>query len=47
MVAANDGSHRLLEPFLGVDLPIEVARVLLSGILDVPSPPSSDLPRNG
>jgi hypothetical protein len=47
VVAANDGGHRLLEPFLGVDLPIEVARVLLSGILDVPSPPSGDLPRNG
>ena len=47
MVAANDGGHRVFEPFLRVDLPIEVARVLLTGIVDVPSSPSGDLPGHG
>jgi hypothetical protein len=46
MVAAHDGSHRVFEPFLRVNLPVEVARVLLTGIVDVPSTPSGDLPGN-
>jgi hypothetical protein len=47
MIAAHDGSHRIFEPFLRVDLPIEMARVLLPGIIDVPSSPSGDLPCDG